>query len=119
MTTIAEGNKVRVHYRGTLEDGTEFDSSYERGEPIEVEVGSGQVIPGFNNALLGMKVGESRTVSVPPEQAYGPVLEEALTEINRNLFPEDLQLLEGMPVPLTTDQGHKLLGRIQSLTEEV
>ncbi len=119
MTTIVEGNKVRVHYRGTLNDGTEFDNSHERGEPISVEVGSGQVIPGFDNALLGMQVGESKTVTIPPEEAYGPLLDQARTEVNRSLFPEDLQLSEGMPVPLATEEGHKLLGRIIGLTEEV
>ena len=116
--TIAQGNKVQVHYRGTLDDGTEFDNSHERGEPISVEVGSGQVIPGFDNALLGMQVGESKTITLQPEEAYGPVLENALTNIRRNLFPEDLQLVEGMPVPLTSEDGHKLLGRITALTEE-
>lgn len=119
MATIVEGNKVRVHYRGTLDDGTEFDNSHERGEPISVEVGSGQVIPGFDNALLGMQVGESKTVTIPPEEAYGPLLDQARTEVDRSLFPQDLQLSEGMPVPLATEEGHKLLGRIIGLTEEV
>jgi len=119
MATIVEGNKVRVHYRGTLNDGTEFDNSHERGEPISVDVGSGQVIPGFDNALLGMQVGESKTVTIPPEEAYGPLLDQARTEIDRSLFPQDLQLSEGMPVPLATEEGHKLLGRIIGLTEEV
>jgi len=117
--TIAQGSKVQVHYRGTLDDGTEFDNSHERGEPIQVELGANQVIPGFENALLGMAVGESKTVTLQPEDAYGPTLDNALTEIRRNLFPEDLQLAAGMPVPLTTEDGHKLLGRITELTEEV
>lgn len=116
--TIAEGSKVQVHYRGTLDDGTEFDNSHERGEPIQVEIGARQVIPGFESAILDMKVGESKTVTLQPDEAYGPTLENALTNIRRNLFPEDLQLVEGMPVPLTSEDGHKLLGRITALTEE-
>ena len=119
MANITDGNKVQLHYRGTLDDGTEFDNSHERGAPIEVEVGAGQVIPGFNNALLGMDIGDKKTVTIPPDEAYGPLLEHAKTEIKRDLFPEDLQLTEGMPVPLATEEGQRILGRIEALSDEL
>jgi FKBP-type peptidyl-prolyl cis-trans isomerase len=67
-----EGDTVKVHYTGKLEDGTVFDSSIPRNEPFTVKLGAGQVIPGWEVGLLGMKVGEKRTLTIAPEMAYGP-----------------------------------------------
>ncbi|XP_027160946.1 peptidyl-prolyl cis-trans isomerase FKBP15-1-like [Coffea eugenioides] len=66
-----KGDKVRVHYRGKLTDGTVFDSSFERGDPIEFELGSGQVIKGWDQGLLGMCVGEKRKLKIPAKLGYG------------------------------------------------
>ena len=118
MTTAEKGSNVRVHYRGTLTDGTEFDNSYERGNPIEFQVGAGQMIRGFDNAVNGMNVGDTKTVTLAPDEAYGDVRPEANTEIPLTAFPDDLELVEGMPVPLATDQGHKLMGRVSQLNEQ-
>ena len=68
---IKAGDLVKVHYKGELEDGKKFDSSYDRGEPIEYTFGIGQVIPGWEEGLKGMKVGGKRTLIIPPEMAYG------------------------------------------------
>lgn len=65
------GRTVKVHYKGTLKDGTKFDSSYDRGEPIELVLGAGMVIPGWEEGLLGMKVGGKRKLTIPYMQAYG------------------------------------------------
>ena len=70
MTQAKAGDTVRIHYRGTLDDGSEFDSSAGR-DPLEFTLGGGQVIPGFDDAVTGMTVGESKTVTIPPEEAYG------------------------------------------------
>jgi len=68
---IKEGDLVSVHYKGTLEDGKKFDSSYDRGEPIEYTFGIGQVIQGWEEGLKGIKVGGKRTLTIPSEMAYG------------------------------------------------
>ncbi len=118
MTTAEKGSNVRVHYRGTLTTGEEFDNSYDRGTPIEFQIGAGQMIRGFDNAVVGMTVGSKKTVTLSPEEAYGDTRPEASTEMPTSAFPEDLELTEGMPVPLATEEGHRLMGRIQAITEE-
>ncbi len=117
-TTATEGTNATVHYKGTLEDGSEFDSSHTRGEPITFTVGSGQMIPGFNNAVAGMTVGETKTVTLTPDQAYGDVNPEAQTTFPKSGFPEGLDLVEGMPVPLKTPDGRTLIGRLSEQQEE-
>lgn len=118
LTTATEGTNATVHYRGTLPDGSEFDNSHTRGEPITFTVGSGQMIPGFNDAVNGMTVGESKTVTLTPDQAYGDVNPEAQTTFPKSGFPADLELVEGMPVPLRTPDGRTLMGRLAEQQEE-
>jgi len=118
LTTATEGTNATVHYRGTLEDGSEFDNSHVRGEPITFTVGAGQMIPGFNDAVNGMTVGENKTVTLAPDQAYGDVNPEAQTTFPKSGFPADLELVEGMPVPLRTPDGRTLMGRLTEQQEE-
>jgi len=130
MSQAKAGNKVQIHYTGTLDDGSQFDSSEGR-EPLEFELGSGQVIAGFDKAVEGMSVGDSKTVSIAPEDAYGPRNEQAIQELPKSLLPEDLEPVEGMtlqarnqdqqPVQLvvtevgdetiTVDSNHPLAGK--------
>ena len=118
MTTAEKGSNVRVHYRGTLTTGEEFDNSYERGTPIEFQIGAGQMIRGFDTAVEGMTVGSKKTVTLTPDEAYGDTNPEANTQMPVSAFPDDLELTEGMPVPLATQEGHRLMGRIETVTEE-
>ena len=118
LTTATEGTNATVHYRGTLEDGSEFDNSHVRGEPITFTVGAGQMIVGFNDAVNGMTVGETKTVTLTPDQAYGDVNPEAQTTFPKSGFPADLELVEGMPVPLRTPDGRTLMGRLTEQQEE-
>jgi FKBP-type peptidyl-prolyl cis-trans isomerase 2 len=87
----ADGDTVEVHYRGTLDDGTEFDSSEGR-EPLSFVVGSGQVIAGFDDAVRGLAVGESRTVRIEPEDAYGEYNPEAIIDFPADSAPEGLEV---------------------------
>tara|TARA_A100001015_G_C14873657_1_gene665397 strand:+ start:252 stop:680 length:429 start_codon:yes stop_codon:yes gene_type:complete len=97
MSTVENGNTVSVHYTGTLNDGTQFDSSQGR-DPLSFQVGDGQVISGFDNAVVGMVVGESKTFTIPAEQAYGLKNEEAIQEVSKSRFPEGYDAQVGQTV---------------------
>lgn len=84
----SDGDVVRIHYRGTLAEGTEFDSSEGR-EPLEFKVGEGSVIEGFDAGVAGLEVGEKRTVTIAPEQAYGAKNETLVQRIEADVFAED------------------------------
>lgn len=104
MTEVKLGDRVRVHYRGTLQDGTEFDSSF-GGDPLELTVGEGAVIEGFENAIVGMTEGETKTVSIPPDEGYGPRLDELVAVIARSMLPADLEPEVGMQLEAKGQDG--------------
>ncbi len=104
MAEVKTGDTVRVHYEGSLEDGRKFDSSLDR-EPIELTVGSGQVISGFENAVVGMEEGDSRTVTVPPEEGYGPHDPNLLHKVDREQVPDEIDLQVGAQLQATDRQG--------------
>jgi peptidylprolyl isomerase len=89
MTTVKQGDTVHIHYTGTLEDGVVFDSSAGR-EPLSFTIGSGQVIPGFEEAIMGMAVNETKNVTIPVDKAYGPRNEELVLTVPRDQVPPDL-----------------------------
>jgi peptidylprolyl isomerase len=89
MDSASRGQTVRVHYTGTLRDGSVFDSS-QNGEPLEFTLGAGEVIPGFDEAVLGMSVGDEKTVEIPVDQAYGPHRSELLLPLERNQLPDEM-----------------------------
>lgn len=87
--TANDGNTVKVHYTGTLEDGTTFDTSVGR-EPLEFTLGEGKMIPGFEEAVKGMQVGQSKTITIPAEEAYGPYYDDLVIIVERDQLPEGL-----------------------------
>jgi peptidylprolyl isomerase len=89
MTQVQSGDTIKIHYTGKLQDGTEFDSSA-GSEPLEFTVGEGQIIPGFENAVMGMVVGDAKTVTVPSDQAYGSRMNELVLEVGRDQFPANI-----------------------------
>jgi len=118
LTTATGGALATVHYRGTDVEGNEFDSSYERGEPISFVVGSGQMISGFDTAVDGMTVGETKTVTLSPSDAYGEVNPEAKTTFPKSGFPEGVEVKVGMRVPLRAPNGQTIVGFLAEEQEE-
>ncbi len=90
--TAGDGDTVKVHYTGTLSNGTTFDSSAGR-EPLEFTLGEGQVIPGFEDAVMGMAVGEEKTVTIPVEEAYGHYDEDLILVVPREMVPDEIAVV--------------------------
>lgn len=104
MPQARPGDMVRVHYTGKLVDGTTFDSS-EEGAPIQFTLGEGDLIPGFEEAVLGMAPGESKTHTIPAQQAYGLHQPELLLEVDRQQFPDDINPYVGQQLEMTQANG--------------
>ncbi|MFC2033020.1 peptidylprolyl isomerase [Chloroflexota bacterium] len=109
-----DGSVVKVHYTGTLEDGTVFDTSVGR-EPLEFTMGTGAMIPGFENAVRGMKLGQKKTVTIPSDEAYGPHLDDRVLVIERDEMPEGLDPEVGQQLQMMNSGG----GIVQVIVTEV
>ncbi|HEV8593908.1 MAG TPA: peptidylprolyl isomerase [Thermoplasmata archaeon] len=117
MTGKAQpGSKVKIRYRGTLADGEEFDSNL-NGEPLEFQVGEGQVIDGFDKAVLGMAVGEEKTFTIPPDEAYGAHDGALIMDVPRSQLPED-GLFLGIGVRIRLQDGRTAEGIVTKIGEE-
>lgn len=104
MVQARINDKVKVHYSGTLSDGTIFDSSLER-EPFEFTIGRGMVVPGFENGIVGMNEGETKTVSISADDAYGPYKDDLVGVIDKSRIPEDIDLDVGMVLQMSSPEG--------------
>lgn len=116
MAQVKAGDKIKVHYHGKLTNGETFDSSQGR-EPLEFEVGSGQVIKGFDDGVTGMSVGEKKTIEIPSHEAYGPRNEEMVIDMPKERFPQDMTLELGMPLMMTDGQGQNFQVVITEIKE--
>lgn len=116
MTTVKTGDTVRIHYTGTLADGTVFDSSEDR-DPLQFEVGSGQIIPGLDRALPGMEVGEKKTVEVPSADAYGPIDPAMRQAVLREGIPPEIPLLIGTALQMQTPEGQVIPVTVVELSD--
>lgn len=112
-----QGTKVKVHYTGTLNDGTVFDSS-DGKEPLEFTIGENQVIPGFENGIREMKLDEEKTIKIKPEEAYGEKNEQLVREIPRSKIPNGMDPKEGMQLALTSPSGQKINGLIGKVSKD-
>lgn len=101
---IEEGKKVKIHYTGTLDDGTKFDSSAGR-DPLEFEMGAGMVIPGFEKGVADMDVGEKKSIHIPAEEAYGERREDLVMQFERSQLPDGLEPQVGMGLQMQGPQG--------------
>ncbi len=117
MTTAQIGNRVRVHYTGRLDDGEVFDSS-EGGTPLAFTIGSGQVIPGFENGVIGMAPGDTKTVHIPCADAYGERQDEGLMQVPRGEFPPNMPLEVGTSVQGQQQSGQVVTFTIVAVTDE-
>jgi peptidylprolyl isomerase len=107
MAEVKAGDTVHLHYTGTLLDGTTFDSSLER-DPLQFQVGSGQIIRGLDVAIPGMEVGDKKIVKIAPEDAYGPVNPEMRQAIPREGIPADIPLEVGIQLQMQTPDGQAM-----------
>ena len=117
MSQAKSGDTVKIHYTGTLEDGTEFDSSSGR-DPLQFTLGSGQVITGFDKAVEGMAVGDSKSVNIPPEDAYGPRHDQMIQDIPKTALPEDLEPTEGMALQAKGQDGRVINLTVTSVGDD-
>jgi FKBP-type peptidyl-prolyl cis-trans isomerase 2 len=117
MSAAKSGDTVKVHYTGTLNDGSEFDSSRER-DPLEFTIDSGQVIAGFNEAVTGMSVGDSKSVTIPANQAYGEHNPEMVQEVPRSAIPSDIDLHQGMILSARNPEGRNLNFKVVEFNDE-
>ncbi len=116
MATAEKGNKVKIHYKGTLEDGTVFDSSEGR-EPLQFTIGSGEVIVGFDEAVTGMAPGEKKKVLIPVEKAYGPRNDEMVISAPRTHIPADINPEVGQKLQMGGPNGELILVRVVEVTD--
>ena len=116
MAQAKEGDTVKVHYTGKLEDGTVFDTSEERA-PLEFTIGSGQIIRGFEQGVVGMEPGEAKTATIPPEEAYGPHREDMTLTVDRGQFPEEINPEPGQQHQVQQPDGRAAVVTVSDVSE--
>ena len=116
MDQAKRGDTVRVHYTGRLEDGAVFDTSMER-HPLRFTIGGDRIFLGVEQAVLGMRPGESKTVRVPMEDAFGSYCEDKVVTVDRDRFPEDLNLEEGQTLEITSSDGQRTVVTVTDISD--
>ena len=110
-------DRVRVHYTGSLADGTVFDSSVER-EPLEFKIGEGSVIPGFESGIIGMCEGDAKRITIPPDQAYGDHRDDLVGVVGRTRIPENIAPEVGMILQVRSSEGEMINVTVTNVSEE-
>ena len=116
MSKVKDGDTVKVHYTGKLENGDVFDSSRER-EPFEFTLGNKAVIPGFEKGVIGMGVGDTKTIEILPEEAYGAKQDELVVEVQKTELPDDITPTIGQRLQIKQQDGNPFVVSITDLTE--
>jgi peptidylprolyl isomerase len=117
VSQAESGSRVKVHYTGKFEDGQVFGTST-KGEPLEFTIGEGNVLPGLENAVVGMEVGQKKTVTLPPEEAYGQRSEELVAQIERKDLPDDLKPQIGDRLQMQRPDGQKIIVIVTQAAED-
>ncbi len=117
MTKAKTGDRVKVHFEGYLEDGTVFGSSMD-DEPFEFTIGEKNMLPGFENAVIGMQKGDTKTITLPPEEAYGPHKKELVSVMEKSGFPQEVHLEVGKRLRVRTQDGKYTIVTIKDFTED-
>ncbi|MFH1770199.1 MAG: peptidylprolyl isomerase [archaeon] len=115
---VKKGDKVKIEYIGSFEDGTVFDASEKHGQPLEFEAGTGKVIKGFDKAIIGMKVGQEKEVTIKPEEGYGMPHNDLVRDVPRDRLPKDQEPKPGMMLIMGTPDGQQIPARIVSVTTD-
>jgi len=118
MPQAKTGDKVKVHYTGKLEDGTIFDSSIER-ETLEFTIGNKELIPGFEEGVIGMNIGDSKTINIPAQQAYGSYNADMVIDVPSTNFPGDMKPEVGMPLHLHQENGQCIHAIITNIKDTI
>ncbi len=116
MEGIREGDRVQVHYTGKLQSGEVFDSSQGR-EPLDLTIGEGKIIPGFEQALLGMQTGDKKSFDLTPDQAFGERKDELVHVIQKEQIPSDIKLEIGMQLALEGQQKEPIPAQVVDISE--
>lgn len=115
---IKDGSKVKIEYTGTLDNGEVFDSSEKAGKPLEFEIGSKKVIPGFEKAIVDMKKGEEKDIKLKSSEAYGDINPELVKEIPRDKLPKEPEPKEGMFLAIALQNGMQIPAKIVKVEKE-
>ncbi len=115
---VKKGDQVSLHYTGTLADGTVFDTSEKRNEPLKFTAGAGQMIPGFDKAVMGMKTGEEKKFTLQASEAYGDRKAELTQVVPRKQLPQDQEPKPGMMLVMGTPEGRQMPATITEVTDE-
>jgi FKBP-type peptidyl-prolyl cis-trans isomerase 2 len=115
--TAKIGDTVLVNYTGKLDDGSVFDTSQQRG-PLRINLGETRLIPGFQNAVVGMQPGETKTATIPPDEAYGPRRDEMVLDIDRGKLPAEIDPHVGQDLQLQTQTGQPVPAKVVEVSEE-
>ncbi len=118
MVWAKNGDIVKVHFTGKLADGSVFDSSHER-DPLQITIGRNEMMPGIEEALLGMEPGQHKTATVPVEKAYGPHRDEMVEGVDRKQFPDYFQLEVGQWIQLERPDGEQLRVTVAEISDSI
>ncbi len=115
MVTAEKGNKVKVHYKGTLDDGSIFDTT-EGQEPFEFTIGEGEVLPDFENAIIGLQPGDKVKIRIPSEDAYGVYREDLCFPVSKDYFPEGIEPKIGEFFSLQLKNGNTIVVKVKEIS---